>query len=80
MLATRTPSIPRVAAAAARSLSTTAKVWVDDNTKVVCQGFTGKQVCAKMMETVFRAAAATCVFALIASVFCGCSDVFATKR
>ena len=31
-------------AKACRSLSTTAKVWVDKNTKVICQGFTGKQV------------------------------------
>ena len=27
----------------ARSMSSTAKVFVDKNTKVVCQGFTGKQ-------------------------------------
>ena len=26
-----------------RSMSSTAKVWVDKNTKVICQGFTGKQ-------------------------------------
>jgi succinyl-CoA synthetase alpha subunit len=26
-----------------RSFSTTAKVWIDKNTKVICQGFTGKQ-------------------------------------
>eukprot|EP00638_Chattonella_subsalsa_P000856 CAMPEP_0117752562 /NCGR_PEP_ID=MMETSP0947-20121206/11683_1 /TAXON_ID=44440 /ORGANISM="Chattonella subsalsa, Strain CCMP2191" /LENGTH=307 /DNA_ID=CAMNT_0005571235 /DNA_START=67 /DNA_END=991 /DNA_ORIENTATION=- len=26
-----------------RLMSTTAKVWVDKNTKVICQGFTGKQ-------------------------------------
>lgn len=26
-----------------RSMSSTAKVWVDANTKVICQGFTGKQ-------------------------------------
>ncbi len=26
-----------------RSMSATAKVWVDKNTKVICQGFTGKQ-------------------------------------
>ena len=25
-------------------MSSTAKVWVDKNTKVICQGFTGKQV------------------------------------
>jgi hypothetical protein len=25
-------------------LSSTAKVWIDQNTKVICQGFTGKQV------------------------------------
>ena len=27
-----------------RAMSSTAKVWVDENTKVICQGFTGKQV------------------------------------
>eukprot|EP01038_Epipyxis_sp_PR26KG_P004786 gene4786-6713_t len=27
----------------ARNLSSTAKVWIDKNTKVICQGFTGKQ-------------------------------------
>jgi len=38
---------PKVAAAiarpGARSMSSTANVWVDKNTKVICQGFTGKQ-------------------------------------
>ena len=29
--------------AAARRMSSTAKVWVDKNTKVIVQGFTGKQ-------------------------------------
>ena len=28
-----------------RSMSATAKVWIDENTRVICQGFTGKQVC-----------------------------------
>jgi len=28
--------------AASRTFSSTAKVWVDENTKVICQGFTGK--------------------------------------
>lgn len=28
---------------ACRALSTTANVWIDKNTKVICQGFTGKQ-------------------------------------
>ena len=27
-----------------RQMSSTAKVWIDKNTKVICQGFTGKQV------------------------------------
>lgn len=27
-----------------RQMSSTAKVWVDKNTRVICQGFTGKQV------------------------------------
>jgi len=31
-------------ATACRSMSSTANVWVDKNTKVLCQGFTGKQV------------------------------------
>jgi succinyl-CoA synthetase alpha subunit len=26
-----------------RAMSTTAKVWVNKDTKVICQGFTGKQ-------------------------------------
>lgn len=26
-----------------RQMSSTAKVWIDKNTKVICQGFTGKQ-------------------------------------
>ena len=25
-------------------MSSTAKVWIDQNTRVICQGFTGKQV------------------------------------
>ena len=29
---------------AIRSMSSTANVWVDKNTRVICQGFTGKQV------------------------------------
>lgn len=42
-------SIGKVAVAAfgrptVRQMSSTAKVWVDKNTKVICQGFTGKQV------------------------------------
>lgn len=36
--------ITRVEAAGRRSMSSTAKVWVDKNTRVICQGFTGKQV------------------------------------
>jgi len=32
-----------VAPLAARSMSATAQVWIDKNTKVICQGFTGKQ-------------------------------------
>ena len=27
-----------------RYMSATAKVWIDKNTRVICQGFTGKQV------------------------------------
>lgn len=33
-----------VAAVGRRNMSSTAKVWVDKNTRVICQGFTGKQV------------------------------------
>ena len=36
-------SQPR-ASTGARSMSSTAKVWVDKDTRVICQGFTGKQV------------------------------------
>ena len=38
-------SISQTAASAGsrRCMSSTAKVWVDKNTKVICQGFTGKQ-------------------------------------
>ena len=32
-----------------RSMSSTAKVWVDKNTRVICQGFTGKQVREMML-------------------------------
>jgi succinyl-CoA synthetase alpha subunit len=32
-----------VAPMATRSMSATAQVWIDKNTKVICQGFTGKQ-------------------------------------
>lgn len=31
-----------------RQMSSTAKVWVDKNTRVICQGFTGKQVSRKI--------------------------------
>lgn len=34
----------RTVATGTRAMSSTAKVWVDKNTKVLCQGFTGKQV------------------------------------
>lgn len=30
--------------------SSTAKVWIDKNTKVICQGFTGKQVIYKIYK------------------------------
>lgn len=29
----------------ARCMSANAKVWIDKDTRVICQGFTGKQVC-----------------------------------
>lgn len=32
-----------VSPSACRALSSTANVWIDKNTKVICQGFTGKQ-------------------------------------
>jgi len=31
-------------ATSARAMSANAKVWVDKDTRVICQGFTGKQV------------------------------------
>ena len=34
-----------------RQMSSTAKVWIDKNTKVICQGFTGKQVCHQRKGT-----------------------------
>jgi len=38
-------SIPKTGKiVSARGMSSTAKVWVDKNTRVICQGFTGKQV------------------------------------
>jgi hypothetical protein len=33
----------RLAKSFSRQMSSTAKVWVDKNTRVICQGFTGKQ-------------------------------------
>ena len=52
-------SIGKVAAAAlsrpgSRQMSSTAKVWVDKNTKVICQGFTGKQVRVSLYRWVSR--------------------------
>jgi hypothetical protein len=32
------------ATGAQRSMSANAKVWIDKDTRVICQGFTGKQV------------------------------------
>lgn len=34
----------RASAASVRSMSANAKVWIDKDTRVICQGFTGKQV------------------------------------
>jgi hypothetical protein len=36
-----------------RSMSANAKVWIDKDTRVICQGFTGKQVrpCRQSMQT-----------------------------
>lgn len=38
------PRIARAQGDSTRGMSSTAKVWVDKNTRVICQGFTGKQV------------------------------------
>jgi hypothetical protein len=35
---------PVTAAAGKRWMSASAKVWIDKETRVICQGFTGKQV------------------------------------
>lgn len=48
------------ASTGARCMSSTAKVWIDKNTRVICQGFTGKQVnrfnccriCSKNNDTI----------------------------
>jgi hypothetical protein len=39
-----------------RSMSTTARVWVNKDTKVLVQGFTGKQVRGRAEERAQRAA------------------------
>lgn len=36
--------VKTIAAQATRSMSASAKVWINKDTKVICQGFTGKQV------------------------------------
>lgn len=36
--------VKSIAAQASRSMSASAKVWINKDTKVICQGFTGKQV------------------------------------
>jgi hypothetical protein len=36
--------VKTIAAQAARNMSASAKVWINKDTKVICQGFTGKQV------------------------------------
>lgn len=38
------PLVCALEARAGRSMSTSAKVWINKETKVICQGFTGKQV------------------------------------
>lgn len=42
-IATRTASAALEKAGGSRAMSSTAKVWVDKNTRVIVQGFTGKQ-------------------------------------
>merc|ERR1711881_762778 len=42
-LVARAAAAPAVRAAGVRSMSANAKVWVNKDTKVICQGFTGKQ-------------------------------------
>jgi len=43
MLSSVARPMARCFSSSARAASTTAKVWVDKNTKLVVQGFTGKQ-------------------------------------
>jgi succinyl-CoA synthetase alpha subunit len=43
MFARATPAATSLARAS-RAMSASAKVWINKDTKVICQGFTGKQV------------------------------------
>jgi hypothetical protein len=58
-------SLPTAAATAQRAMSASAKVWVDKNTRVICQGFTGKQVCCMLVVIV------ACYYLLLSCVV-GC--------
>ena len=49
-----------------RNMSSTAKVWVDKNTRVICQGFTGKQV-----KDIQDGCCCCCCFCLASASSCG---------
>ena len=48
------PSSGSVGGGGRRLMSANAKVWIDKDTKVICQGFTGKQVRSDVCCEVMR--------------------------
>ena len=55
-----------------RSMSSTANVWIDKNTRVICQGFTGKQVRKEWLECFKNCEGfkKLCFVAIDGAVFC----------